>query len=165
VLGALPVMAGYCPVTLQRDGAWVRGRYEYRKEIDGKVFLTAGAKERDALVADMARYMPALGGDCVVSYIARRERVRGSVYHAYQYQGRLYLFADAERKAAFFANPAQYVAADYAADGKCVVTKIEEHRDAPGLPEFAAWHAGKLYLFAGEEQKQRFLKNPERYEQ
>jgi hypothetical protein len=45
ILGTVPAMAGYCPVTLQQQGAWVRGRYEYRVDLDEQVFLTAGSKE------------------------------------------------------------------------------------------------------------------------
>jgi len=165
VLSAVPVMAGYCPVTLQREGAWVRGRYEHRQELDGLLFLTAGPNERDSLARDPASFVPALGGDCVVSYLTHNERVRGSVYHGYMYEGRLFLFADAERKAAFQASPARYAAADLAADGLCAVTRVDERRDAAGLREHAAWHAGKLYRFAGPAEKQKFLADPKRYEQ
>jgi YHS domain-containing protein len=132
-------------------------------ELGQYVFLTAGPKERDALIGDPARYMPALGGDCPVTLVARGERVRGSVYHAYEYEDRLFLFADAERKAIFKASPARYATADLAADGMCVVTQAEERREAPGLTDQATWHAGKLYRFAGAEQKAKFLATPDKY--
>jgi YHS domain-containing protein len=148
---------------LRKEGAWVRGRYEYRVELGHVVFLTAGPKERDALTSDPATYAPALGGDCPVSLVTREERVRGSVYHAYEFEGRLFLFADAERKAIFKASPAKYLAADLAADGMCAVTRVDERREAPGLSEFSTWYDGFLYRFAGEEQKRKFLAEPERY--
>jgi YHS domain-containing protein len=163
ILSSLPAMTGYCPVTLRKEGAWVRGRYEYRVELGEHVFLTAGPRERDALTGDPARYMPALGGDCPVTLVARGERVRGSVYHAYEYEDRLFLFADAERKAIFKASPARYTTADLAADGMCVVTEADERREAPGLIDHATWHAGKLYRFAGAEQKAKFLAKPDKY--
>jgi YHS domain-containing protein len=163
ILSSLPVMMGYCPVTLVRDGAWVRGRYDYRVELGDHVFLTAGARERDALQAAPAAYVPALAGDCVVTYIARGERVRGSVYHAFEYDGRMFLFADAERKAVFKASPEKYAAADWAAAGMCVVTRSEEGRDVMGGAEHATWHHGKLYRFSGAEQLTRFLATPEEF--
>lgn len=163
ILGALPAMTGYCPVTLRKEGAWVRGRYEYRVEIGSLVFLTAGPKERDALLSDPAAYVPALGGDCVVSYLANEERVRGSVYHAFEYDERLFLFADAERKAAFKASPKKFANADVASHGRCVVTLIDAQREELGLAEQATWYQGKLYRFAGAEQKQKFLAAPEKY--
>jgi YHS domain-containing protein len=163
VLGALPAMTGYCPVTLRKEGAWIRGRYEYRVEIGSLVFLTAGPKERDALMSDPAAFVPALGGDCVVSLVASEERVRGSVYHAFEYEGRLFLFADAERKAAFKGSPGKFANADVAGNGRCVVTLIDAQREELGLIEQATWYAGKLYRFAGAEQKQKFLAAPEKY--
>jgi YHS domain-containing protein len=165
VLGALPAMTGYCPVTLKKDGAWIRGRYEYRVELGSLVFLTAGPKERDALLSDPAAYVPALGGDCVVSFVADEERVRGSVYHAFEYEGRLFLFADAERKAAFKASPAKFTSVDVAAEGRCVVTLIDSRREEQGLAEHATWYEGKLYRFACVDQLKKFLADPARYAQ
>jgi YHS domain-containing protein len=163
ILGALPSMSGYCPVTLRKNGEWIRGRYEYRVELGDYVFLTAGPKERDELAKDSAQFVPALGGDCAVSFVARGERVRGSVYHAFEYDGRLFLFGDAERKDVFKASPAKYVAADWAAEGKCVVTRMDEKRETPGLAEHGTWYSGKLYRFASAEQKLKFLAQPEKY--
>ena len=119
--------------------------------------------DRDAFEKDPARYIPALGGDCAVSLVVRGERVRGSVWHAYEYEGRLFLFADADRKAAFKANPTEYASIDLAAAGRCVVTQLDEGREVPGAAEFAAWHEGKLYRFAGPDQRQAFLAAPDKY--
>jgi YHS domain-containing protein len=163
ILGSLPVMMGYCPVTLRRDGTWVRGRYDYRVELGDQVFLTAGPRERDALQAAPVQYVPALGGDCVVTFVAREERVRGSVYQAFEYDGRLFLFADAERKAVFKASPEKYSSADWAAGGMCVVTRTEAGREVQGAPEHITWSQGQFYRFAGDEQKQKFLAEPEKY--
>ncbi|HEX6961219.1 MAG TPA: hypothetical protein VF175_05085 [Lacipirellula sp.] len=163
LLGSLPAISGYCPVTLRNEGLWVRGRYEHRVELDGLVFLTSGPNERDALRTDPVKYVPALGGDCAVSFVNRGERLRGSVYQAFEYEGRLFLFVDGEQKAAFKANPERYASADWAAGGVCVVTRAEQGREAPGAADQAAWHRGKLYRFAGAEQKQKFLADPEKY--
>jgi YHS domain-containing protein len=163
LLGSLPAISGYCPVTLRNEGTWIRGRYEHRVELDDLMYLTAGPKERDALRADPAKYAAALGGDCVVSFINQGERIRGSVYHAFEYEDRLFLFVDAERKAAFKASPDRYASADWAANGVCVVTQLEQERATSGLADQTAWHRGKLYRFAGAEEKQKFLADPEKY--
>jgi YHS domain-containing protein len=162
-LSSQPAMGGYCPVTIRRKGIWIRGRYDYRIEASKLMFLTAGPEERDAFTADPAVFIPALGGDCVVSLVDRGERVRGSVYHASQYQKRLFLFADAESKARFDAGPAPYASVDLAADGLCVVTLADEGSSTPGLVEFSVWHDGLLYRLAGPEEKARFLASPEKY--
>jgi YHS domain-containing protein len=156
-------MGGYCPVTLQQERAWVRGRFEHRVELDGKTFLTRGARERNLLLHDPASFLPALAGDCPVTLVTRGDRTPGSVYHAVEFQGRHYLMADAEAKTAFKAEPQRFASADLAAGGMCVVTRRDEQRETPGLPEHAAWRQGKLYRFAGPEQKQKFLANPDEY--
>jgi YHS domain-containing protein len=162
-LAADPVMGGYCPVTIHRRGTWVRGRYVDRAELDGLLFFTAGPAERDAFLADPALFIPALGGDCPVSLVDSGQHVRGSIFHAAQYRDRFYLMADAERKAAFAADPSRYANVDVAAGGDCVVTLAEENRRQPGFAEYAAWHAGKLYRFAGPDEKEKFLAAPEKY--
>jgi YHS domain-containing protein len=158
-----PAMGGYCPVTLRDKGAWVRGRYDNRAKIDDLVFFTAGPAEQEALVADPAKYMPALGGDCAVSYVDFGERVRGSTFHAAQYEGRYFFFLDAERKAAFKAQPQRYGSIDLAAGGACVVTLKDQGKTTPGLAEFAVWHEGLLYKFAGAAEKEKFLATPDLY--
>ena len=47
--------------------------------------------------------------------------------------------------------------------GYCVVTLAEEGRETPGLADQMAWYHGKLYRFAGEKEKRKFLAEPERY--
>lgn len=165
LLGAAPAMGGYCPVSIATLGTWVRGRYDYRYEAGDWVFLAAGEEQRAALAADPVKYIPAMGGDCIVTFVERRERVRGSVFHVFEYENRLYLFADAQQKNAFKANPAKYALADVAAGGRCVVTQVDQQREALGLAEIATWHAGLLYRFAGPEERQKFLADPLRYVQ
>lgn len=163
MLGALPAMAGYCPVSIARDGAWIRGRYEHRVTLDDLVLLAAGPQEQALLEADPAKYAPACGGDCVVTLAETGQRVRGSVYQALDYEGRLYLFADAKQRDAFKARPERYRDYDVAAGGQCLVTRSDQGREAAGSPQYAAWHRGLIYRFAGAEEKQRFLAAPERY--
>lgn len=164
-LGAAPAMGGYCPVSITEQGAWVRGRYDFHVNVDDWVFFAAGDEQRDALAADPAKFVPAFGGDCPVTLVERGEHVRGSVFHVFEHQERLYLFADSQQKNAFKENPAKYAQADVAAGGHCVVTQVEEGRVATGLAEYATWHEGLLYRFAGAEQKRKFLVEPGRYVQ
>jgi YHS domain-containing protein len=164
VLETDPLFQGYCPVSIRTKGVWVRGRQEDRVVIDDHlVFFTAGPEEHDIFLSDPIKYIPALGGYCAVSLVDQDRRVKGSMYHAWEYLGRLYLFADEAHKAAFKADPAKYASVDLAANGVCVVTLAEKNESKPGFAEFSTWYDGKVYRFLGEEQRQRFLKTPERY--
>ena len=163
LLGALPAMSGYCPVSLRQDGTWVRGRQEFSVNFKQIVFLTAGARERDLLKNDPADYLPACSGECAVSLVELDEHVRGSVFHAAEFDGRLFLFADAAAKTRFKATPEKYALIDIAARGFCAVTLTDEEKQTPGVQQFATWHDGKIYRFAGAAEKAKFLAKPERY--
>jgi YHS domain-containing protein len=164
VLETDPALGGYCPVTIRTKGTWVRGRAEDRVAVDDHLlFLTAGPEEHDAFLADPIKFIPALAGDCPVSLVDQDRRVKGSIFHAAEHSGRLYLFADEAHKAAFKTDPAKYASVDLAASGICVVTLAEKNQSKPGFVEFSTWHDGKVYRFLGEEQRQQFLETPERY--
>ncbi len=158
-----PMLGGYCPVTIQQRGIWVRGRYEDRVELNGFVFYTAGQEEQAAFQADPAQFVPVLGGECAVSLLDLGQKVRGSIFHAAEFEGRLFLFASAEHKVAFKQAPARYAAVDVAAHGECVVTLAETGRHLPGFPQYVVWHEGLLYRFVGEQEKVKFLAAPEKY--
>ena len=162
-LGALPAMSGYCPVSLRQDGTWVRGRQEFGVAFKDITFLTAGERERDLLKSDPAEYLPACSGECAVSLVERKEHVRGSVFHAAEFDGRLFLFADGAAKTRFKANPSKYALVDVAAKGFCAVTLVDEQKQVPGVQQFATWYHGKIYRFAGAGEKAKFLADPTRY--
>ena len=50
-----------------------------------------------------------------------------------------------------------------ALDGYCPVTLFQENRWAKGNPEFGARHRGRSYLFAGQEECDKFFANPDKY--
>jgi YHS domain-containing protein len=104
-------MEGYCPVSIQTQGIWVRGSYQNHVDYAGKRYLLAGAKEKKLFQDDPQKYMPALGGDCIVSKTDQGELRPGSVYHSVIFEERLYLFAGPEEVKAFKADPAKYVQA------------------------------------------------------
>lgn len=50
-----------------------------------------------------------------------------------------------------------------ALDSMCTVELVENERWVPGNRRWGAFHRGRLYLFAGENQQQRFMSNPDFY--
>ena len=83
----------------------------------------------------------AVGGYDPVSYFLG-EGVEGSKAYTTEYQGAEYRFANADNLATFEADPARY-APQYG--GYCAWA-VAQGKLAPGDPEFAAVHDGKLYL-------------------
>ena len=156
-------MSGYCPVTIHTQGLWQRGKSSFKKTYDGKVYFMAGPEELAAFNANAQEYAPVLSGDSIVTYAAEFTRVPGSVFHAAQYKGRLYLFANADESKSFANNKAQFENADLAYQGNCMVSKIEEKKEVPGLPEFEATYLGKRYRFVSEEYHKKFLADSKAY--
>jgi YHS domain-containing protein len=156
-------MSGYCPVTIQTEGVWQRGKSKFKSTYDGKVYFMEGPEKLSTFQENPRAFVPVLDGDSVVAYVNGYERVPGSVFHAVQYKGRLYLFADAEQKKNFGDQPAIYENADLAQSGNCVVTRIEEKNEVLGLPEFEAIHRGKRYRFASQKFLDKFFMDPQAY--
>ncbi|WP_417735879.1 hypothetical protein [Rosistilla oblonga] len=156
-------MDGYCPVCVIDMKKWVRGTTQHQVAYDGKVYLFPGEEQKQVFLADPAKYVPALGGDCTVCSVNMSQRMPGKVQHAALYGGRLYLFPGEEQKEVFRADPAKYANVDLAMKGLCSVCRVEMQQDVPGKPEIATVHQGLRYLFPSDEQRQMFLANPAKY--
>jgi YHS domain-containing protein len=50
-----------------------------------------------------------------------------------------------------------------ALDGYCPITLVEKQQWVKGDTRWGATHRGRTYLFAGSEEQQRFLADPDRY--
>lgn len=157
-------MSGYCPVTIHTQGIWLRGKSKYKFTFDGRVYFMAGTEEQAAFKQNPREYMPVLGGDSIVSYMNDYERVPGSIFHAVQYKGWLYLLVDTEEKATFRKQATIYEEADLAYRGNCAVTRIEEKREVAGLAEYETIYHGLRYRMASRIKLEEFLQSPQKFE-
>ncbi len=157
-------MAGYCPVSIREAGVWSLGNPSHRAVFDGQTYLFVGEAEQKQFLLNPHAYLPALAGSCVVSERDKNQRLPGNIYHAAQYEGRLFLFAGPEKKLAFKASPATYAEVDLVEGGDCIVTLIDEGRSAPGLEELLIWHQGKRYFFTSPETQAKFREDTGRYQ-
>ncbi|QDS86146.1 YHS domain protein [Rosistilla ulvae] len=156
-------MDGYCPVCVIDMKKWVRGTTQFQANYDGKTYLFPGEEQKQVFLADPAKYVPALGGDCTVCSVNMSQRMPGTVQHSALYGGRLFLFPGEEQKAAFRADPKKYANIDLAMNGLCSVCRVEMQQDVPGKPEIATVHQGLRYLFPSDDQRKMFLANPAKY--
>jgi len=157
-------LEGYCPVSLIAMNKWVKGVSSIQTVFDGHAYHFANQQGKNMFLADPAKYVPALGGDCVVSLVKMGQRVPGNIRHATIHEGRLFLFANAGGKDMFGANPSAYADADLAYGGNCVVCSLNMRQTVPGRPELTVFHKGLRYLFPAVEQRDEFLANPRKYE-
>ncbi len=153
-------LEGYCPVCVTKMGQWVEGSPAHQSRYDGKTYYFPSERERRVFLADPAKYVPVLGGDCTVCYAKMKKRVPGSIQHAAVHDGRVYLFPSEKEKKAFLDRPSAYSKVDMALDGNCAVCLAKAGKRVPGKSEFTAIHHGFRYLFPSDRERQAFVASP-----
>lgn len=154
---------GYCPVSILEMKKWVKGNPAHKSVYDGKTYLFANEQGKRMFDSDQAKYVPALGGDCVVALVKMGKRVPGNLRHAAFHDNRLFLFSNEDAQKMFLAQPTAYANADLALNGQCPVCQVNMNQRVAGKPDIAAFHKGFRYLFPATEQRQTFLANPEKF--
>ena len=160
---ARPAISGYCPVSIQKQGVWVRGKSKYKATFDGKIYHMAGADELALFRENPRDFVPVLGGDSIVAFVDQSKRIAGTAYQPLIAGGRLFLFADANEKKSFKDNLSLYENADLVLQGNCLVSLIDDQRETPGLPAYETLFQGLRYRFASQAHMKKFLSEPELY--
>ena len=156
-------LEGHCPVCIVQMDKWVKGDPSYQITRDGRTYFFSSEKEKNLFLADPGKFVPALGGDCVVTFAMTGKRVPGNREHMTLHKGRLFLFANDEAEDLFEADPATYENLDLALDGDCPVCLADDNQRVPGRPELVIHHEGIRYFFPSEKQRGIFLDNPDKY--
>ncbi len=158
-------LGGYCPVCILDANKWVKGSPEHQATYDGVTYYFPEEAIKQEFLASPAKYVPALGGDCVVCYAKLGKRVPGSVNHTVRHNNRLYLFPAAEQQQAFLGNPQEFANVDLALKGDCAVCLVHAKKHVAGKPEFAEIKDGFRYLFPSANEQAAFRKDPAAYVQ
>jgi len=103
---------------------------------------------------------PALEGYCPVSIYDAGIWTLGNPRFRVAHEGRTYVMAGKTEQERFATNPAAYLPAT---GGDCIVNIVESNQTVPGSIHHAALYDGRLYLLAGENEKQTFSANPSKY--
>jgi YHS domain-containing protein len=142
---------------------WVPGHPSIQVAYDGKTYYFPGEEQKQMFLAAPQKYVPALGGDCVVCQTEMGKRMPGSVLHAALSGNRLFLFPNEDMKKKFTSEPRKYAQADVALGGLCSVCRVEMNQDVAGDPQVSLIHGGMRYQFASNDQRNMFLANPSKY--
>ncbi len=103
----------------------------------------------------------AIDGYCPVSYQTKSKAVKGDSAYAVEYQGMVYLCADADAKKTFESNPGKYVP-QYG--GLCTTALGGSYGNRlPSDPEVFYVIDGKLYLFSSLRARNAFDRWPKDY--
>ena len=156
-------LGGYCPVCILDANKWAMGSPEHQATYDGVTYYFPDEAIKQTFLANPAKYVPALGGDCIVCYAKLGKRVPGSVNHSARYDNRLFLFPGAEQQQAFLSNPNEFANADLALKGDCAVCLVHHNKRVAGKPEFAEIKDGFRYLFVSPLEQAAFREDPAAY--
>lgn len=101
-----------------------------------------------------------LSGYCPVTLVRERKLVAGQPACVVEHEGRLYRLASPALVELFRKDPDRYAPR---IDGSCPVNRLDRGRMQPGSPKWGVIYRGRLFLCAAEEDRRRFLSDPERY--
>ncbi len=102
----------------------------------------------------------ALAGYCPVSLLRERKLVPGKPELTIEHDGRVFRFADEATRVAFRQEPGSFAPAN---DGRCPVSQVDRGDLHPGDPRWGVVYSGHLFLFKDETERDRFVKDPDRY--
>jgi YHS domain-containing protein/thioredoxin-related protein len=102
----------------------------------------------------------ALDGYCPVSLIRTGKLLSGSSDVTMMHAGKTYRFASRELLDLFRKEPERYAPANR---GECPVTQLDRGKTVNGDPHWGVLFKNHLFLFASENDRRQFLKEPDRY--
>ena len=142
-----------------QSGTRIIPRRTVPKRSTGKTTVNrrSGSSTRSGLAVQNSGSMRTVGlnGYCPVCIVDRKEWVKGSAQHSSQFDGMLYFFPNVEIKNKFDRDPSAFVPA---MGGYDVVAKKEGNQLVQGsVFQGAAFHKGRVYVFATKRNKSMFM--------
>jgi len=156
-------LEGNCAVCLVEAGKVMPGSEKHSVTFDRQVYYFPSEAEKKMFVANPAKYVPALGGDCVICRANMGVRMPGKVQFAAIQNGRAYLFPSGKELEAFKADPKRYENVDVALRGHCSVCIVMAKKWVPGKSEIVSVYDGMRYFFPSVEEKKAFEADPAKF--
>ena len=157
---------GYCPVQINHSDKtkrdWVKGDAKFYSDFDELRYFFSSEEHKEKFDAYPEKYIPALGGLCVVCVRDHAIYSYGSVNFAARHNDRLFLFPSEVTRRRFLADTETYGDFDIAYGGQCIVSK-SKGETKQGKPELVAIKDGLRFFFTNEENKQLFMTDPDSF--
>ncbi len=160
--GQTKAMNGFCPVTILDNAKWEKGDTALKTTYDKRTYYFVNKEAKAKFDKFPPKYVPALGGDCIICLINVNKRIEGSVFYSVRHKDRLYLFPGDVAKKEFKDEPEKFENADLALNGNCPVCK-KGGSNEKGKPEFTVIVNDMRYQMASKEIMQEFMRNPKNY--
>lgn len=97
---------GYCPIALQKQGAWVKGQNQFSVKHRGRVYHMSTQQAMDEFLQSPDRSSPVMSGFDPMVFLKEGRLVEGSIRHGLheQVSGSIMLFTSAQSKQDYEAN-------------------------------------------------------------
>lgn len=153
-----------CPVTLLDQKMEAPADASITAVYAGQRYYFANQTAKSAFAKNPERYVPARGGECIVSFVEEKQERIGSSQFPVIYDDRIFLCAGEQQRANFISNPAQYADKDVRLAGLCPhCAAAQQAQSKKGSSLFQIRFGGSRYLFPDKEHMEAFLKSPLRY--
>ncbi|MFM1801399.1 MAG: Thiol:disulfide interchange protein DsbD [Planctomycetota bacterium] len=152
-----------CPVTLLDSKLELQSDRSVTAVYAGQRYYFANQEAKNRFAKNPERYVPARGGECVVSYVDKRRETTGSSQFPVIYDERIFLCAGSSERENFMNNPSFYADQDVRLSGLCPHCLAAQHDQKKGSSLFQIRFGGSRYLFPDRTHMEAFLKSPLRY--
>lgn len=102
-------LKGFCPVVLRDERNLTDAKPLFHSKYKGNMYYFSSAVAKLKFDQQPEKYAPAAGGHDVVINKTNAGQVPGSLDHAVWFRDRLFLFSSQANKAAFVADPSQFI--------------------------------------------------------
>jgi len=153
----------YCPVALLEKAVLVEAGSTHTAVYAGSRYFFDSAEAKARFAAEPEKFVPARGGECLVTLAETRSEVAGSDKFPVVYDGRIYLCASEQARQKFLANPATYANGDLRSQGTCPHCGASLASQQHGRNRFQIRFGGSRYQFPDKAHMEAFLKAPLRY--
>jgi len=102
-------LGGHCPVCMIERAEMAPGKKTEEAVYNGKRYLFSTPENRKRFLESPTKFLPAAGGDCVVSLVDRGKRVPGDVKFPAMFEERVYFLSDKPSREKFLKAPDAYV--------------------------------------------------------
>lgn len=159
----LEPLGAKCPVTLLDDKMEMLTNKSITATYAGQRYYFASDEARSRFSQNPERYIPARGGECVVSFVQDRREQAGSAEFPVIYDDRIFLCATEKDRGSFMQNPAQFADKDVRLAGLCPHCMAARNSESRGSNLFQIRFGGSRYLFPDRAHMEAFLKSPLKY--
>lgn len=160
----LEPLGRYCPVTLVERAALLQADSTHTAVYAARRYYFADAAARKRFAENPERYVPARGGECLVTLVEEKREVAGSKEFPVVYDHRIFLCSSQDQRDKFLRTPEAFAGEDVRHPGVCSHCKEPINAKSAGdRSRFQLLFGGTRHFFPDKSHMEAFLLSPLKY--